>query len=304
MSENNSSLPAPIQLRLDLGVRVERVVGGIEMGVLDNGMSFLTQAGLASVSGSARSTIWEITQEWEAAHKTGVFRGRMAYLQESLSKVGFNDPRLYIEIERGGSPLYAYPDLVCTVVIEYFAFEARKTNEVAIRSFREFARYGLQNYIYRALEYVPADKWKMHNERVSILNDTVPYGYFSIFREVSGMIVDLINANLPIDDHTIPDISVGSVWGRHWTANDLSSQHGERLHYNHWYPTSFPQSASNPHHAWAYPNAAWPSFQEWFRRIYLPTKYPPYILKKAGLLPGGRTDAARLAAIYEPTSIT
>lgn len=46
MIDNSPAQPAPLQLRLDLGVRVEREVGGIEMGVLDNGISYLTQAGL------------------------------------------------------------------------------------------------------------------------------------------------------------------------------------------------------------------------------------------------------------------
>ncbi|NVN06036.1 hypothetical protein HW509_10610 [Asaia spathodeae] len=303
MSDNSPTQPAPLQLRLDLGVRVEREVGGIEMGVLDNGISYLTQAGLASVAGAARSTIWEITQEWEAAQQSGIFKGRISYFQEALSRVGYDDPKLYIEIERGGSPLYAYPDLVCTTIIEYFAFEAKRTNDIAITSFREFARYGLQNYIYRALDYKPADKWRMHNERVSLLNDSVPVGFFSIFKEVSGMIVDLINADLPIDDHTIPDISVGLTWGKFWTAHEFSGQFGDRVQYAHYYPSSFPQSASNPQNAWAYPNASWPQFQAWFHGIYLPTKYPPYILKKAKLLPGGRAEAARLAAIYEPKQI-
>lgn len=49
----NNMLPAvsgqrpasPKQLKLDLGIEVERVVGGIEMGVLENGIPYLTQRG-------------------------------------------------------------------------------------------------------------------------------------------------------------------------------------------------------------------------------------------------------------------
>lgn len=63
----------PVQLRLDLGIEVEKVVGGIEMGVLENGIPYLTQRGLADMSGAARSTIQELTQEWQQAHSTDVW---------------------------------------------------------------------------------------------------------------------------------------------------------------------------------------------------------------------------------------
>jgi hypothetical protein len=46
---NNPSLPAsPKQYTLDLGIEVEKSVGGVEMGVLENGMPYLTQTGLAT----------------------------------------------------------------------------------------------------------------------------------------------------------------------------------------------------------------------------------------------------------------
>ncbi|WP_140813037.1 hypothetical protein [Mesorhizobium sp. B3-2-1] len=59
-------LPAtPKQLPLDLGIEVEKDVNGIEMGVLENGMAYLTQRGLSAICGAARSTIQEITKELE-----------------------------------------------------------------------------------------------------------------------------------------------------------------------------------------------------------------------------------------------
>jgi hypothetical protein len=48
---------APGQFNLDLGVEVESDVGGVEMGILENGTAYLTQRGLAVMSGAARSTI-------------------------------------------------------------------------------------------------------------------------------------------------------------------------------------------------------------------------------------------------------
>lgn len=305
LSTVSSQTPAPpLQLKLDLGIEVERVVGGIEMGVLENGIPYLTQRGLAEMTGAARSTIQELTLEWQEAQASRVWpRGRMQFFRDYLTKNGFDEPRLYIEITKDGSPHYAYPDMVCMVMVEYFAFEAQRTNETALTNFRNLARYGLQKFIYDALGYVPEDPWKLFNARVSLLKDSVPLGYFSVFKESTGLVVDLINAGLPVNQHTIPDGSVGGTWGRYWTACNLAAKHGERVEYPHYYPAEFPQSASNPQKAWAYPNPAWADFQHWFRTVYLPTKYPVYILKKGNLLPGGVADARQLAAMYEPKAI-
>ena len=196
----NPLTPAtPRQGVLDLGVEVERVVGGIEMGVLENGLPYLTQRGLAEISGAARSTIQELTQEWEAAQTSGIFpRGRMAFFRDYLSSKGFAEPQLFIEIRKDSSPHYAYPDLVCMAIIEYFAFEAQRTNDTAVKNFRSLARFGLQTFIYQALGYSPPDKWKYHHDRISILHGAPPDDHFIIFNEVSGMIVDLINADLAV----------------------------------------------------------------------------------------------------------
>lgn len=52
------------QLLLDIGVQVEADVNGVEMGVLENGIPFLTQNGLAKIAGTARSVIYDIAREW------------------------------------------------------------------------------------------------------------------------------------------------------------------------------------------------------------------------------------------------
>lgn len=304
MMTGSALTPAtPRQGVLDLGVEVERVVAGVEMGVLENGMSYLTQRGLAEMSGAARSTIQELTQEWQEAQKSGVFpRGRMTYFREYLETKGYNEPQLFIEIRKDGSPHYAYPDLVCMAIIEYFAFEAQRTNETAITNFRNLARFGLQSFIYEALGYTPPDKWKYHHDRISILQGGAPEGYFIIFNEVSGMIIDLINSDLTVNDKTIPDISVGKCWGDHWTKSGLDLVHGDRIKYEHNYPAYYPQAASNPQQPWAYPNEALAEFRRWFRQEYLVTRFPRYILTKAHLL-GGQEQAKRIGNLYQPKEI-
>lgn len=294
----------PRQGVLDLGVEVERVVGGVEMGVLENGIPFLTQRGLAEMSGAARSTIQELSQEWAEAQASGVYpRGRMTFFQEYLSRNGYDEPCLYIETVKGGSPHYAYPDVVCMAMIEYFAFEAQRTNETAIRNFRNLARFGLQSFIYQALGYSPPDKWKYHHDRISLLQGGAPEGHFIIFNEVSGMIVDLINADLAVNDKTIPDISVGRCWGDHWNLKGFDAVYGPRIKFQHNYPSYYPQAASNPQQPWAYPNEALAEFRRWFRHEYLVTRFPRYILTKAHLL-GGQDQAKRIGSLYQPAAIS
>lgn len=304
LSVKKGQSPAtPVQLRLDLGIEVEKVVGGIEMGVLENGIPYLTQRGLADMSGAARSTIQELTQEWQQAHASGVWpRGRMQFFRDYLSKAGFDEPSLFIEITKDGSPHYAYPDMVCMAMVEYFAFEAQRTNQTAIDNFRNLARYGLQKFIYDALGYAPPDRWKYHHDRVSLVQGAAPDGYFIIFNEVSGLIVDLINADLPVNDKTIPDISVGRCWGDYWTSSGLDRVYGARIEYEHNYPAYYPQSAKNPLPAKAYPNLALPEFRRWFRHEYLVTRFPRYILTKAHLI-GGQEQARQIGNLYQPKAI-
>jgi hypothetical protein len=293
----------PRQGVLDIGVQVQKDVNGIEMGVLDNGIPFLTQAGLSRISGAARSVIYDITQEWSDRFDDDVLgKGRFAWLRQKLAERGYSEPQLYIETKRGGQSHYAYPDIVSMAIIEYFAFEAQNQNPTALENYRKFAAYGLQRFIYDALGYTPADKWRYYHDRVSLLNDSAPDGYFIIFHQVTGLITDLIAAGLPVNDKTVPDISVGIAWGRYWTEHGLEEQYGARMEYEHNYPTYYPQAQSNPQRPWAYPDAALPAFRQWFRHEYLPTKYPKYVLTKQHLL-GGQQKAKEIASLYAPKQI-
>ncbi len=294
----------PKQYVLDLGIEIQKDVNGVEMGVLENGIPFLTQRGLAKISGAHRSVISDITQEWEDHYADQVLgKDRISFLKEHLFKAGYNDPKLYIETKKDGSIHFAYPDIVCMAILEYYAFEAKNPSKDAITSFRQLAAYGLQKFIYDALNYVPADKWKYHTDRVSLLQNSSPDGYWIIYNEVSGLIVDLITASLTVNDKTIPDISVGKHWGAYWAENNLDDKYGARIEYFHNYPSYYPQSKSNPQTPKAYPDAAIPEFRRWFRHVYLPTKFPKYILTKANILPGGKNEALAIGNMYQPKQI-
>jgi hypothetical protein len=304
LSRKMGRQPAPPQQYvLDIGVETQRDVNGIEMGVLENGVAYLTQTGLAELVGVARSVIFDISQDWEAHYSDPIeTKDRISFIKQYLFGKGYAEPKLYIETYKDGSPHNAYPDIVCMAVLEYYAFEAKSPTKKALSSFRTLAQYGLQKFIYDALGYTPADKWKYWHDRVSINHGAAPDGYFTVFNEVAGMVVDLINADLPVNDKTIPDISVGRCWGDYWRANNLSQGYGERIEYDHNYPSYYPQALSNPQPAKAYPDAAIPAFKKWFKHEYLTTKFPKYVLTKAHLL-GGQRKAVEISNIFQPKQI-
>jgi hypothetical protein len=276
-----SSQPA-----LDLGIEIQRNVNGIEMGVLENGIPFLTQTGLANASGVARSVIFDISQEWEKSYNDNIIQNdRKGWLKKKLLAEGYNQPKLFIETKKDGSINNAYPDVVCMAIIEYYAFEAKITANatknapnVALATFRKLATFGLQKFIYEALNYIPGDKWRYHHDRVSILQNSAPDGHWIVFNEITGLVVDLITADLTVNSKTLPDISVGQGWSTYWDEKGLEQKYGPRVRFAHNYPSYYPQAASNPQTPWAYPDECLPEFRHWFRHDYLITRFPRYIL--------------------------
>jgi hypothetical protein len=99
------------------------------------------------------------------------------------------------------------------------------------------------------------------------------------FCQALGDIV-MIQSGCPLDDHTVPDASVGMAWGGHWTSNKFDDVHGARLKHPHFYPDWFPQSAVNPVEAWIYPVKALGDFRIWLYRNYIPVNFPKYLDRK------------------------
>lgn len=298
--KNHLQQATPKQIPLDLGIEVQKDINGIEMGVLENGIPYLTQRGLSGVTGVARSLIQTITKEWEEHyHDEVIAKDRISFFKKYLFANGFTEPTLHLETVQNGTIHYAYPDVVCMAFLEYYAFESKGDNTNALENYRKFAAFGLRKFIYEALDYTPSDKWKYHHDRVSLLKDSAPPGYFTIFQETTGLIVDLIAADLTVNHHTVADISVGQHWGRYWTENELEATYGKRVPYEHNYPSYYPQSLSNPQKPNAYPDEALPIFRQWFKQTYLLTKFPKYMLTKANILPGGKDAALQIGGMYQ-----
>ena len=296
-----SPVAATKQIALDLGIEVQKDVNGIEMGVLENGIPYLTQRGLAEITGIARFAIQGLTKDWEDHYDDQILgKDRVSFFKEYLFSKGFNEPKLHIETMQNGKVHFAYPDLVCMAFLEYYAFESKQGDStIALENYRRFAAFGLRKFIYEALDYAPSDSWKFFHDRVSLLKDAVPTGYFSVFHEIPGMVVDLITAGLTVNEKTVPDISVGQHWARRWKAEGMADNFGDRVPYAHNYPPYYSQATSNPQDANAYPDAALPEFRRWFKAEYLLTKFPNYLLTKASVLLGGKAEAMKIANMYQ-----
>lgn len=275
---------------------------GIELGVLEGGIPYLSQRGLVEMSGIPRTTFQTLSDNWEEAKNTGT----ASEINKILEKKGYTENFLYIKVKtKDGRTIYAYTETVCMAVLEYCAFD-RKTDK-AIQSLRTFLDLGFRSFIYQAAGYKIRkdilDKWAHFHDRISMNTYSVPKGYFSVFKEVSGIIYDMLVSGFPLNDETIPDGSVGIHWGKYWKENNLSKEFGNRIDYEHNYPEYFRQSASNPQPAKAYPIKALGKFREWLENEYLIKNFPPYMIKKIAQLNIGAIESKKLLYLYNPQQL-
>ncbi|MEK6242931.1 MAG: hypothetical protein AABM33_00395 [Pseudomonadota bacterium] len=292
-TKNNELVPIqPSQLatprtqgRLDLGIDRAIEVDGVGMGVLTDGTAFLTGRGLARLCGVAHRNIQDISTEFQAPEAFP----RVARIREIMQSHGGSSlEQPYIAIQQRSGTFNAYPDSVCIAILEYYAFEATPTRPDAIKNYRLLAGKALRDFIYTQVGYDPnknvPQTWKNFHDRVSLTYNSVPKGYFGIFKEIADMIVTLGQAGLHIDNTFVPDISVGIAWSKHWDSAKLAETFGERQKYQHNYPDYFPQSESNPQEPWCYPEAALGEFRRWFRESYIGEgKFQKYIEGKVKL---------------------
>lgn len=300
MANSTSLVTTEEQLRLDLAIAVEREVDGVGMGVLSDGTPFLSIRGLARMCGVDHSNIIRITADWVDAPT----KGRIQKIKELVRAQGADDAIVFMAIMKDGTIHHAVPSAVCMAILEYYAFEAGSINEAAAKSYRILARKGFNDFIYAQVGYNPAGQssiaWKQFHDRVSLTYDTVPHGYFSIFKEIASMLVTMIREGADLGEKFIPDISVGIHWGKYWNNESLDIIHGDRIKYDHNYPEYFPQSLSNPQPAYCYPDEALAEFRKWVRETYLPTKFPNYLNTKVADRSIGAVQASKAIEALKP----
>jgi len=292
---------------------VSKEIDGLEMGVLSDGTAFLSGRALASLCGVVPSAIIKHSDGWAKGQ-------RDSKLAKILASQGLVRDRLHVhEIDNvaGGGKVFAYDDDVCMTFLEYYAFEATGvTNQLTAReNYRKLARASLKLFVYRAVGYDAANQipkeWRQFHERLT--THAVPFGFFSVFRELAEFMIVCMQRGLPCDEHTVPDGSVGQIWSKHWSANCLDTTLGARRKHEHNFPSSFAQAASNPQDIWIYPLAAVPEFRQWLMTTYVPEKFPNYLRGKqrSGALPPSTVELlltevvapAQLAAAATPPGL-
>jgi hypothetical protein len=298
MKNEPKKLTAPtfqIQTIMDLRSVTEKEIDGVGMGVFSDGSTYLTARGLARMCGIDHAEIVRMSNDWGAEQ----FRPRGQKIASTLAEQGYDKNTIFIPVEADGVKHSAFPEEVCMAMLEYYAFDAGPNRkEHALKNYRLLARSSFRVFVYTQVGYDPHNNiplaWKQFQDRVSLVYNKAPHGYFSVFKEVADIIICLIQQNCQVGPEFVPDGSVGSCWGRYWTENNLSELHGERVQYEHEYPEDFPQAASNPQPAWAYPDAALGAFRKWMREIYLLEKFPNYMNNKSkqGMFPPSLAELA------------
>lgn len=281
MSENSDLVTTHSQLSFDLEIAVEAEIDGVGMGVLGDGTPFLTLRGLARMCGIDHTTLVKLTNEWGDP----TTKAREKKIRELIKAQGFDDTVFFHAVVKNGTVHHAIPAHVCMATLEYYAFEVSSGNAHALKSYRTLAKKGFSDFVYAQVGYNPDGKvslaWQQFHDRVSLVANSVPKGYFSIYQEIAGMIVPMINAGIDVGPNIVPDISVGQRWSKHWVAEELEFYYGERIKYEHNYPVYFPQALSNPQSPYCYPEEALGDFRKWFRETYLEAHLPDYLSNQA-----------------------
>lgn len=156
---------------------------GIEMGVLENGLPYLSESGLARMCGIDRKVLNRMAENWQEEKN----RPRGCKINELLLKSGYTEEKLFIESQFNNVKVNVYTEPVCIALLEYYAFISDPPREEAINAFRALARKSFRDFIYAATQYSPEqhqiDSWRQYHDRVNMTTMAVPDGYFGTFHE-------------------------------------------------------------------------------------------------------------------------
>lgn len=141
--------------------------------------------------------------------------------------------------------------------------------------------------------------WKVFTDRLDLVSDQVPAGFFCIFRETADLYASMIRGGINPGLRILLDISVGRHWSNHWKAQQLEVKYGARATYPHYYPAYWAQSLSNPQTPFCYPEEALGAFKRWLREVYVPFKMPEYLKGQVKLGKIGSGEATATIAALE-----
>lgn len=282
------------QVPLELYPVKEADIDGIQMGVLNDGSPFLTLRGLARLCAVDHAPLLRFTSNWQEERT----KPRGQIVDEILRKKGLNLQNLYTKGIIQGTEANIFSDNVCMAILEYYAFESNHAGrETALDNFRKLAGSQLRRFIFLSVGIDPDNPQRgaleCFHERL-LMNDQIPMGYFSVFREMADLSLKMVKGNFDFGPSAIPDISVGTMWSKFWAANNFDEKFGARTKHPHVYPDWFPQHRAGPVDAWIYPDDALGAFRRWMQSDYIPNRFGDYLVKKVGDGALLQNDAVRI----------
>lgn len=246
---------------------IRSIQNGVEFfTVQETGESGMSVSGLARLCGISHQAITKLLNEGLATRN----------LPESLKPL--LGMALTLTTKSDIHNVSVIRDEVCACVIEYYAFDSRKTTDEARYAYRKFARDGIRGWIQQINKWQlqqPTIKAPHHYRRLQLfkMRTKMPVGYWCIFEELTGFVGELEAQGYLLPHSIIPDISVGKCW-----CNYLRSLGYEPkdlvMKYDHYYPDrKYPVKAN------IYPNELLGMFKTWFEATYKPQKALQYFRK-------------------------
>ncbi|MEM9505775.1 MAG: hypothetical protein AAGA01_17665, partial [Cyanobacteria bacterium P01_E01_bin.43] len=258
----------------------------IEVGVLPDGMPFLSGRGLAKACGISNSTLvgWgELTPQIGDKYRAG----KMAAL---LATYGYYGDRLFVRVPdgvkfAGKANVSAYPYQVCMAFLDYYCFEANK--EDARNSLRILSEKQLPQFIYEATGYQPPKVASAPQRPVRDRpSDDIANNYFSVVQAISAVKLRSMQTGLLLGSQAISHVSIEQAWSRYWDTQKLWDLYGERFPRRQRESTAplrlMPMGAVK---TYIYPIAALDQFKQWLNSYYIPERFPSYLQRKINQRP-------------------
>ncbi len=275
--ERSTSMDEQALILLDQGTVAdvefvrEADINGVRMAVATDGRAFLSEFGVAALCGVSVATIEVIRVQWNERPVTP----RIAKIKQSVAHSGHIGPSVPVTAVLNGVRQYYFPIEACRSILEYFAMDAGPDcTATAQKHFYKLAMTGLNDAIRQSVGADPATaedrRWAKWRERMDPAYECEPPGYFSIFGAIQNLILKLVQAEVDVNEHTVPDSSIEDCWSQHWEQHEFARECGDRVRYTQQYPPSHPYAKSSPQQdAWAYPEKALGTFRTWLRESYV-----------------------------------
>ncbi|PHV60996.1 hypothetical protein [Cyanobacterium aponinum] len=238
----------------------------------DTGESGMSQSGLAILAGVTRQAIDQLIDTVS-----------MSSCPEFLKPLSNRDLYLVSGVNefQGADVLKSE---VCALILEWYAFESQRTNDVAKDSFRKFAKKGIDTWIQEITgwsqqktsvsnisQHTSVYIRRLENSRDHIID----YQYWGVFQEADWVYLMVEREwGVPVEQFDLLDGSIGKKWSNYRKDKTWTLPLGQ---YTHVFRDKRPPIICN-----AFDHKELSYFKEWLDKVYVPVHLPEYLVKKFG----------------------